>query len=67
VKRNGRPSRARCLLIVDEEASRLDEARAAAVAELLAQAAAEDAQTVICATHDPEVIRAADEVLALGA
>lgn len=41
-------------------------ASASAIAELLLQAAAEDGQTVICATHDPEVMRAADEILALG-
>jgi len=35
-------------------------------AELLAAAAVHDRQTVICASHDPEVIRHADEVLALG-
>jgi ABC-type lipoprotein export system ATPase subunit len=35
------------------------------VAELLVQAAAEDRQTVICATHDPEVIRHADHVVTL--
>ena len=57
---------ARGLLIVDEPTSRLDEAGAAAVAELLAAAAVHDRQTVICATHDPQVIRHADEVLALG-
>jgi ABC-type lipoprotein export system ATPase subunit len=57
------------MLLVDEPTSRLDEASAAAaaVAGLLVQAAAEDAQTVICATHDPDVIRVADEVLALEA
>jgi ABC-type lipoprotein export system ATPase subunit len=54
------------LLIVDEPTSRLDEANAAAVARLLAQTAADDGQTVICATHDPEVIRHADDVLDLG-
>jgi ABC-type lipoprotein export system ATPase subunit len=57
---------ARGLLVVDEPTSRLDATGAAEVARLLAQAAAQDGQTVICATHDPEVIRAADEVLALG-
>ena len=57
---------ARGLLIVDEPTSRLDEAHAGAVAELLVQAAAEDRQTVICATHDPEVIRHADHVITLG-
>jgi ABC-type lipoprotein export system ATPase subunit len=56
---------ARGLVIVDEPTSRLDEARAATVARLLAGAAAETAQTVICATHDPAVIAAAHEVLAL--
>jgi ABC-type lipoprotein export system ATPase subunit len=54
------------LLIVDEPTSRLDEAHAAAVAELLVKAAAEDAQTIVCASHDPEVIRCADHVLVLG-
>jgi ABC-type lipoprotein export system ATPase subunit len=56
---------ARGLLIVDEPTSRLDEANAVAVAELLADAAATDGQTVICATHDPELVSRADEVLAL--
>jgi ABC-type lipoprotein export system ATPase subunit len=55
---------ARGLLIVDEPTSRLDEAGAAEVAELLA-AAGEDGQTVICATHDPTVIARADAILAL--
>ena len=58
---------ARGLLIVDEPTSRLDEANAGEVAELLAKAASADGQTVICATHDPAVIRVADEVLALDA
>jgi ABC-type lipoprotein export system ATPase subunit len=53
------------LLIVDEPTSRLDEANAAAVARLLAQTAGEDGQTVICATHDLEVIRHADAVVEL--
>jgi ABC-type lipoprotein export system ATPase subunit len=57
---------ARGLLIVDEPTSRLDEASAGVVADLLVRAAADEGQTVICATHDPEVIRRADEVLALG-
>ncbi len=56
---------ARGLVIVDEPTSRLDEGNAGAVAEMLAAAAAQDGQTVICATHDPEVIRHADEVVAL--
>jgi ABC-type lipoprotein export system ATPase subunit len=57
---------ARGLLIVDEPTSRLDEAHSGTTAELLAHAAAHDGQTVICATHDPEVIRHADGVIALG-
>jgi len=56
---------ARGLLVVDEPTSRLDEAHAGAVAELLVQAAAQDRQTVVCATHDPEVIRHADHVVTL--
>ncbi len=56
---------ARGLLIVDEPTSRLDEANAGIVAGLLAAAAASDRQTVICATHDPELIRCADEALPL--
>jgi ABC-type lipoprotein export system ATPase subunit len=58
---------ARGLVIVDEPTSRLDEASAELVATLLAAAAGEDGQTVIVATHDPAVIRVADEVLALDA
>jgi ABC-type lipoprotein export system ATPase subunit len=57
---------ARGLLIVDEPTSRLDQASAATVAELLAAAAIDDRQTVICATHDGEVIRHAHEVIELG-
>jgi putative ABC transport system ATP-binding protein len=52
---------ARGLLIVDEPTSALDEARAGGVAELLACAAVQDEQTVVCATHDPQVIRHAHE------
>jgi ABC-type lipoprotein export system ATPase subunit len=57
---------ARGLLIVDEPTSRQDENSARAVATLLAAAAHEEGQTVICATHDPAVIRQADKVVALG-
>ena len=53
-------------VVVDEPTSRLDEASAAAVAQLLAEIAARGDDTVICATHDPEVIRYADRVLELG-
>jgi ABC-type lipoprotein export system ATPase subunit len=56
---------ARGLLIIDEPTSRLDESNAVRVADLLSGAAAEDGQTVICATHDPELIKRADDVLAL--
>jgi ABC-type lipoprotein export system ATPase subunit len=57
---------ARGLLIADEPTSRLDQSNAVRVADLLAAAAAQDGQTVICATHDPEVISRADHVLRLG-
>ena len=56
---------ARGLLIVDEPTSRQDENNAQAVAALLAAAAHEEGQTVICATHDPAVIRQADKVVRL--
>jgi len=56
---------ARGLLIADEPTSRQDENNAQAVADLLAAAAHEEGQTVICATHDPAVIRQADKVIAL--
>jgi len=56
---------ARGLLIADEPTSRQDESSARAVAALLAAAAHEEGQTVICATHDPAVIRQADQVLTL--
>jgi ABC-type lipoprotein export system ATPase subunit len=56
---------ARGLLIVDEPTSRQDENNARAVAALLAAAAHEEGQTVICATHDPAVIRRADKVVRL--
>jgi len=56
---------ARGLLLIDEPTSRLDSEAAAEVAALLARAA-ETGQTVVCATHDPQVVKAADEVLALG-
>ncbi len=56
---------ARGLLIVDEPTSRLDEANATNVADLLAATAASDGQTVICATHDEQVIERADAVVTL--
>jgi ABC-type lipoprotein export system ATPase subunit len=54
---------ARGLLILDEPTSRLDEAGAAAVGALLRAAAR--VHTVICATHDPELLRRADEIVML--
>jgi ABC-type lipoprotein export system ATPase subunit len=57
---------ARGLLIVDEPTSRLDQANAAAVADLLVRASLDDRQTVVCATHDPQVLRRADRVIELG-
>ncbi len=56
---------ARGLVIVDEPTSRLDERAAVDVAALLAAFAAQERQTVICATHDERVIAHADAVLAL--
>jgi len=56
---------ARGLLIVDEPTSRQDEHNARAVAALLAAAAHEEGQTVICATDDPAVIGQADQVVVL--
>jgi ABC-type lipoprotein export system ATPase subunit len=56
---------ARGLLIADEPTSRQDENNAQAVAALLAAAAHEEGQTVICATHDPAVIGQADKVVVL--
>jgi len=53
------------LLIVDEPTSRLDEANAGLVADVLSTAAAGQSQTVICATHDARVITRADEVINL--
>jgi ABC-type lipoprotein export system ATPase subunit len=58
---------ARGLLIVDEPTSRLDATSAELVALLLARVAAEQGQTVICATHDAGLIGLADHVVTLGA
>ncbi len=57
---------ARGLLIVDEPTSRLDEETATAVAELLVTAAQSGGHTVICATHDPQVMHRAHAVVRLG-
>jgi ABC-type lipoprotein export system ATPase subunit len=56
---------ARGLLVVDEPTSRQDEVNTRAVAALLAAAAHQEGQTVICSTHDPAVIALADHVVAL--
>ena len=56
---------ARGLLIADEPTSRLDEDNATTVAIALCEAAAEG-QTVVCATHDPDLIRYAERVVELG-
>jgi len=45
--------------------SRLDEETAAAVADLLVAAAQDGGHTVICATHDPQVIDRAHAVVTL--
>ena len=55
---------ARGLLIIDEPTSRLDEASAELVAVLLRQAA-QEGQTVICATHDSRLLERADASLSL--
>jgi ABC-type lipoprotein export system ATPase subunit len=57
---------ARGLLIVDEPTSRLDEETGAGVADLLVAAAEGGGHTVICATHDPQVIQRAHAVVSLG-
>ncbi len=56
---------ARGLLIADEPTSRLDRANATVVAQRLADAAARDGHTVICATHDPVIVARAAAELAL--
>jgi ABC-type lipoprotein export system ATPase subunit len=53
------------LLLVDEPTARLDEENALAVARLLARAAHQHGIAVVCATHDPVLIEAADEIVPL--
>jgi putative ABC transport system ATP-binding protein len=55
------------LLIVDEPTSRLDRTTAERDARVLHDAAAIQRQTVVCATHDPDLIRWADQVIELPA
>jgi ABC-type lipoprotein export system ATPase subunit len=51
------------LLLVDEPTARLDEENARLCGELLAGAAHERNLAVVCATHDPVLIEAADDVM----
>lgn len=53
------------LLLVDEPTARLDEENAHTVAALLRRAARVHGLAVVCATHDPVVIEAADTILPL--
>src|SRR5262249_1231065 len=57
---------ARGLLVVDEPTSRLDADSSTTVAVARCEAPAEG-QTVVCATHDPDLIRYADRVVELAA
>jgi ABC-type lipoprotein export system ATPase subunit len=53
------------LLLMDEPTARLDEENAHAVARLVARAARTHGLAVVCATHDPVLIEAADTILPL--
>jgi ABC-type lipoprotein export system ATPase subunit len=53
------------LVIVDEPTSRLDREHAGAVADLLAATASREHQTIVCASHDPEVEARADHQIDL--
>ena len=55
------------LILVDEPTSRLDRAHATAVAELLAATSAREHQTIICASHDPDVSERAEHIIDLAA
>lgn len=50
------------LLLVDEPTSRLDEANAIAVGELLATLARMHGTAIVCATHDPQLVARGDAV-----
>jgi ABC-type lipoprotein export system ATPase subunit len=54
------------LLILDEPTSRLDRLAAETVAQGLSATARDQGQTIICATHDPELIALAGAVVELG-
>jgi ABC-type lipoprotein export system ATPase subunit len=53
------------LLLMDEPTARLDEENAHAVVRLLGRAARTHGLAVVCATHDPVLIEAADTILPL--
>jgi putative ABC transport system ATP-binding protein len=53
------------LVLVDEPTSRLDRARARGVADLLAATAIREHQTIICASHDADIIERADHAIDL--
>jgi ABC-type lipoprotein export system ATPase subunit len=53
------------LLLMDEPTARLDEENAHAVVGLLGRAARTHGLAVVCATHDPVLIEAADTILPL--
>jgi ABC-type lipoprotein export system ATPase subunit len=53
------------VFLVDEPTARLDEENGRAISELLAAAARKRGRAVVCATHDPELVKLADEVLEL--
>jgi ABC-type lipoprotein export system ATPase subunit len=53
------------LVLADEPTARLDGANALAVASLFARLAREHGTAVVCATHDPLVVEAADDELPL--
>jgi ABC-type multidrug transport system ATPase subunit len=54
------------LVVLDEPTSQLDQALARVVGSLL-RAEARRGRAVLCATHDPEVLACADQVIALSA
>ena len=54
------------ILLLDEPTARLDEANASATSSLLARLTQERRTTVVCATHDPLLVRLAGEVIDLG-
>ena len=53
------------MLLVDEPTGSLDETSSKDVGEILKRYASEKKKTVILATHDPELARAADRIVEL--